>query len=53
MSEIRIVGPGKKTRISLSGMQKYKFLSWVYGVDRRVTDRHHEAYRVMLNSDPE
>ena len=35
-----------------------KYLSWVYGVDRkksvmRVTDQHHEACRVMLNSDPE
>ena len=34
-----------------------KYLSWVYGVDRKicheVTDRHHEACRVMPNSDPE
>ena len=34
-----------------------KYLAWVYGVDRksvmRVTDRYHEACRVMPNSDPE
>ena len=38
-------------------MKDYKYLSCVYGVDRksvtRVTDRHHEACRVMPNSDPE
>ena len=35
---------------------EYKYLSWVYGVDRksvmRGTDQHHEARQVMLNSDP-
>ena len=39
------------------GSQDNKYLAWVYGVDRksvtRVTDRHHEACRVMPNSDPE
>ena len=39
------------------GMQE-KYLSWVHGVDRkklslRITVRHHEACRVMPNSDPE
>ena len=41
-----------------SDPEKQIFLLWVYGVDRkksvtRVTDRHHEACRVMPNSDPE
>ena len=36
---------------------EYKYLSWVYGVDRnisvtRVTDRDHEACQVMPKSDP-
>ena len=39
-------------------LRHYETISvWVYGVDRksvtRVTDRHHEACRVMPNSDPE
>ena len=42
---------------SILAVLKYRYLSWVYGSDRksvtRVTDRHHEACRVMPNSDPE
>ena len=37
--------------------EEYRYLSWVYGGDRksvtRVTDGHHEACQVMPNSDPE
>ena len=41
------------------GCLYYKYLSWVYDVERieisvtRVTDRQYEACRVMPNSDPE
>ena len=39
------------------GGQDNKYLLCVYGVDRksvtRVTERHHEACRVMPNSDPD
>ena len=39
MGEIRIVGP--LTRISLSGAQENKYLSWVYGVDRKICHEGH------------
>ena len=46
-----------RTKASGNLGRDYKYLSWVYGVDRksvtRVTDRHHEACRVMPNCDPE
>ena len=34
MVEMRIVGPGP-------GMQEYKYLSWVYGVDRNICHAGH------------
>ena len=47
MGEIRIVGSGK-TRDIFHGC-----MAWIEKSVTRVTDRHHEACRVMPNSDPE
>ena len=57
MSEIRIVGPGK-TRGYPYPVRKnisifHGCMVWIEKSVTRVTDCHHEACRVMLNSDPE
>ena len=60
MSEIRIVGPGKirgyPYPVYISGKNISIFngcIVWIEKSVTRVTDRHHEACRVMPNSDPE
>ena len=57
MGEIRIVGPGK-TRGYPYPVCKilsifYGGMVWIEKSVTRVTDRHHEACRVMPISDPE
>ena len=68
MGEIRIVGPGKIRGytviriVSQSKIRRYLYnkisifhgcMVWIEKSVMRVTDRHHEACRVMPNSDPE
>ena len=57
MGEIRIVGPGKTRGYPYPVCKKISILHgcmvWVEKSVTRVTDRHHEACRVMPNSDPE
>ena len=57
MGEIRIVGPGKTSGYPYLVYKNISIFQvcmvWIEKSVRRVTDRHHEACRVMPNSDPE
>ena len=43
--------------LDMSVIEDYKYLAWMCSTDRKIRHkghcRHHEAYRVMPNSDPE
>ena len=57
MGEIRIVGPGKTRGYPYPVCKNINIyhgcMVWIEKSVTRVTDRHHEACRVMPNSDPE
>ena len=57
MGEIRFVGPGKTCRHSYPVCKIVSFshecMVWINKSVTRVTNRHHEACQVMLNSDPQ
>ena len=57
MGEIRIVGPGKTRGYPYPVCKNISIfhvcMVWIEKSVTRVTDRNHEAYRVMPNSDPE
>ena len=56
MGEIKIVGPGKTRGYPYAVCKKISILHgcmlWIEKSVTRDTDRHHEACRVMPNSDP-
>ena len=56
MGEIRIVGPGKTREYPYPVCKKISIVHgcmvWIENSVMRVTDRHHEANRVMPNSVP-
>ena len=57
MGEIRIVGPGKTRGYPYPVCKNISIfhvcMVWIEKSVTRITDRHHEACRVMPNSDPE
>ena len=57
MGEIRFISPGKTRGHSYPVCKNISIfhgcMVWIEKSVTRVTDRHHEACRVMPNSDPE
>ena len=57
MGEIRIVSPGKKRRYPYPVCKNISIFHgcvvWIEKSVTRVTDRHHEACRMIPNRDPE
>ena len=57
MGEIRFVGPGKSRGYPYPVCKKisifHGYMVWIEKICYEVTDWHHEACRVMSNSDPE